>query len=150
MVDNGVLASAAFLVAVLWFDLMFDVQVLRHRSMASVPVDVVASIRAYYRRVLIDSSPMGRMVGVVMLVFTATLIAQTVAGDVARWVSVVSWVGFIGGPGLAAARVVRNARRLALGHDDHATQSTLARRICSDHLVCLVAMTTTVVAQILA
>jgi hypothetical protein len=150
MVDRAVLASATFLVAVLWFDLMFDVQVLRHRGAAELPLDVVASIRAYYRRVLIDSSPMGRMVGVVMLVFTVTLIAQTFAGDVAPWISLVSWAGFVFGPGLAAARVVRNARRLALDTDDLTTQSALARRICSDHLICLATMSATVAAQLAA
>ncbi len=150
MVESAVLAASAFLVAVLWFDLMFDVQVLRHRSATELPVEIVDSIRAYYRRVLIDSSPMGRLVGAVMVVFTSALVAQTVSGDVSSWVSIVSWIGFVFGPGLAAARVVRNARRLALGVEDHATNSRLARRICADHLVCLVAMTATVTAQFFA
>ncbi len=150
MVDRAVLASAAFLIAVLWFDLMFDVQVLRHRGAAALPIEVLESIRAYYRRVLVDASPMGRLVGVVMLVFVATLVAQTINSDVDTWVSIVSWIGFLFGPGLAAARVLHNARRLALGVGDHATGSQLARRICADHLVCLAAMSATVAAQLLA
>ncbi len=148
MVDRAVLASAAFLVAVLWFDLMFDVQVLGHRRAPVLPSEVLASLRAYYRRVLIDSSPMGRGVGVVMVVFVTTLVAQTIAHDVALWVSIVSWIGFGFGPGLAAVRVVRSARRLALGTDDPAGQSALARRICTDHLMCLTAMGATVAAQL--
>src|SRR6185437_10944927 len=46
-----VTAPAGFLLAVLWFDLMFDVQVLRHRGRESLPEEVLASIGGYYRRV---------------------------------------------------------------------------------------------------
>ena len=44
-------ACGGFLLAVLWFDLMFDVQVLRHGSAAVLPEPVLASIAGYYRRV---------------------------------------------------------------------------------------------------
>ena len=48
-----VTAGAGFLLAVLWFDLMFDVQT--RRSAANVlPTEVLASISAYYRRVTTD------------------------------------------------------------------------------------------------
>ena len=43
-------ACGGFLLAVLWMDLMFDVQVLRHRG-ETLPEAVVDSIGAYYRRV---------------------------------------------------------------------------------------------------
>ena len=53
-----VIACGGFLLAVLWMDLMFDVQVLRHRgSTAPLPEDVLASIAAYYRRVTTDAEP---------------------------------------------------------------------------------------------
>ena len=57
-------AGAGFLLAVLWFDLMFDVQV-RHD-----PVDpaAVRSIAGYYRRVTTDARPMNRLVALAMLV----------------------------------------------------------------------------------
>ena len=45
-----VTAGAGFLLAVLWFDLMFDVQVIGHRG-AVLPEAVLASIAAYYARV---------------------------------------------------------------------------------------------------
>ena len=49
-----VAAGAAFLLAVLWFDLMFDVQVRSHPS-NPLPANVLASISAYYRRVTTDA-----------------------------------------------------------------------------------------------
>ena len=69
--DQYVIAGAGFLLAVLWFDLMFDVQVARHRH-GEAPEEVLASIAGYYRRVTTTSRPMGRLVGLVML---ATLTA---------------------------------------------------------------------------
>jgi hypothetical protein len=52
---NALAASGAgFLLAVLWFDLMFDVQT--RKSAANVlPSDVLASISAYYRRVTTEA-----------------------------------------------------------------------------------------------
>ena len=46
-----VAAGAGFLLAVLWFDLMFDVQTRKHAG-NPLPPDVLASISAYY-----DGSP---------------------------------------------------------------------------------------------
>ncbi len=47
--------GAGFLTAVLWFDLMFDVQTRQHRGDV-LPGDVLASIGAYYRRVTTDAN----------------------------------------------------------------------------------------------
>src|SRR5260370_41725318 len=60
-----VAAGAAFLLAVLWFDLMFDVQT-RKRIENPLPPEVLASISAYYRRVTTDAYPMNRLVALVM------------------------------------------------------------------------------------
>ena len=52
-----------FLLSVLWFDLMFDVQVVGHHD-TELPTDVRDSIAAYYRRVTTtgatDEPPRGR------------------------------------------------------------------------------------------
>ena len=68
-----VAAGASFLLAVLWFDLMFDVQVLGH-SERELPEPVLASIAGYYGRVTTAARPMNRLVASVML---ATLAAAT-------------------------------------------------------------------------
>jgi hypothetical protein len=143
-----VVAGAGFLLAVLWIDLIFDVQVLRHRGRGDLPEPVLASIAGYYRRATTDSQPMGRLVAAVMLATLAALVLQAVAGDVAGWVTVVSLAAALTGVGLAGARVVRRAVRLGGRGDPPADQSRLARSILQDHLVCLAAMATLLVVQL--
>src|SRR5215471_4283717 len=68
-------ACGGFLLAVLWFDLMFDVQVLRHPE-GPLPPLVLVSIASYYRRVTTDAVPMTHLVAVVMLVAVAGSLAE--------------------------------------------------------------------------
>jgi len=60
-------AGAGFLLAVLWFDLMFDVQALGRRD-GELPESVVASTAAYYRSILRDHLLCIAAVAVVLLV----------------------------------------------------------------------------------
>src|SRR5215510_12046448 len=126
-------AGAAFLLAVLWFDLMFDVQCRKHAG-NPLPADVLASISAYYRRVTTDAYPMNRLVALVMLLTIAAIVAEIVQG-VHPW-----WIGWVSlalvGTGVASTlrRTVPNARRLGDAQDTADTQSALARAICHDHL----------------
>jgi hypothetical protein len=143
-------SAAGFLLAVLWFDLMFDVQVLRHRGADVLPRDVLASIAAYYGRVTTTASPMGRLVGVVMAVLIVTLVAQAALGDVPVWVSAVSLPAALAAIGLAIGRVFGRARRLGTREDSIEVQSALARGICRDHLICLVLIATVIGVQISA
>jgi hypothetical protein len=127
-----------FLLAVLWMDLMFDVQVLRHRGKPDLPEPVLASIADYYRRVTTTARPMGHLVGTVMAVLLLALAVELAIGGRPRAVSLAS-LALAGGPILLAAlRVVPNAVRLATRYDSLERQSELARGICRDHLVCLV------------
>jgi hypothetical protein len=141
-------AAAAFLTAVLWFDLMFDVQVLRHRGAPQVPEEVLDSISAYYRRVTTTASPMGRLVGLVMVVLLVSLVIQAAIGDAPVWVSAVSLPAAVLAIGLALLRVFGRARRLGTRIDPLAIRSELARSICRDHLICLAAMATLLAVQI--
>lgn len=131
-------ACGGFLLAVLWMDLMFDVQVLRHRqSGAELPESVLGSIAAYYRRVTTDAWPMGRLIGAVMVIGVVTLVVQIAFGHEPRWLAPASLL-LCGGPILlAAVRVYPNAVRLAARSDAVPQQSALARSICRDHLACL-------------
>jgi hypothetical protein len=136
-----VTAGAGFLLAVLWFDLMFDVQVLGHRGRGrDLPEEVLASISAYYRRVTSGARPMSWLVAGVML---ATLIAiglQIAEGDAAPWVGWTSLVLAGSAVLLAAGHTFRSATRLGARTDAVEVQSRLARSICRDHLVCLAAI----------
>ena len=141
-------AATGFLIAVLWFDLMFDIQVWRHRRSPQVPDSVLESIAAYYRRVTTTASPMGRLVGLIMLVLLGELVVQAISGDEALWVSVVSIPAALIGIGLAAARIFGWARRLGSRKDPPAVQSELARGIFRAHIVCLAAMVTLLAVQL--
>jgi len=141
-------AATGFLIAVLWFDLMFDAQVWRHRRSPEVPETVLESIAAYYRRVTTTASPMGRLVGLSMVVLLGALAVQALWGDESLWVSAGSIPAALVGIGLAAGRIFRQARRLGARTDPPAVQSELARDIFRAHLICLAAMVTVLVVQV--
>jgi hypothetical protein len=130
-----VCAGAGFLLAVLWFDLMFDVQVLR-RPAGELPEQVLASIAAYYRRVTTTAAPMNRLVAAVMLVTLAAIIAQIATGQGPLWVGWASLVLAAAPIGVAGARTVPSAVRLGTRADPPARQSDLARAVCHQHLFC--------------
>jgi hypothetical protein len=136
-VETALAAGAGFLLAVLWMDLMFDVQVLRFRGgTRELPEEVLASIAAYYRRVTTDARPLGHLVGTVMALVLAGVGIQ-IAGAGSRGVGLGS-LALCGPPiALAFARVLPNAVRLGARGDPPARQSQLARAICRDHLLCL-------------
>jgi len=126
-------AGAGFLLAVLWFDLMFDVQTRKHAG-DPLPPDVLASISAYYRRVTTDAYPMNRLVALVMLLTLAAICAEIVQGDNAWWIG---WGSLLlAGSGFVPTmtRTVPNARRLGSGNDTAEEQSRLARAVCRDHM----------------
>jgi hypothetical protein len=126
-------AGAGFLLAVLWFDLMFDVQTREHKS-DLLPPDVLASISAYYRRVTTEAYPMNRLVALVMVLTLAAIAAEIWQGENPWWIS---WVSIaLAGSGFVPTmiRTVPNARRLGSGKGSIEEQSTLARAVYRDHL----------------
>ncbi|BBX02479.1 hypothetical protein BST36_10220 [Mycolicibacterium moriokaense] len=133
-------ACAGFLVAVLWMDLIFDSQVLRHRGVEELPESVLASIAGYYRRATTTSRPMSYLIAFVMAILLGTLGFAWVDGPIAVWPLAVT-SGLAGGPILLAVlHTVPNAVRLGARTGDLAKQSRLARSICRDHVICLACM----------
>jgi hypothetical protein len=131
-------AGAAFLIAVLWFDLMFDVQTRKHAG-ATLPSEVLASISAYYRRVTIEAWPMNRLIAIVM-VLTLLAIVIEIVQQPGRWTGWISLACATSAIGLARVRTVPNAMRLGRATDPSETQTNLARAIYRDHLYCVTAM----------
>jgi hypothetical protein len=132
-----VTAGAGFLLAVLWFDLMFDVQVLR-RPAHPVPEDGLESISAYYGRVTTAARPMNMLIGTVMAGMLAAIVAQIATDDVAAWAG---WASLaLGGSAiaLAATHTYPAAVRLGQRAGPVEAQLRLARSIGRDHLLCLV------------
>jgi hypothetical protein len=112
--------------------------VLRHPARAgALPDDVIASIAGYYRRVTTDASPMGRLVGVVMILLLGAIAIDVARGDLAALASAPLCAGPIL---LAMLRVFPNAVRLGARAGSSQEQSALARAICRDHMLCFAGM----------
>lgn len=134
-------ACGGFLLAVLWMDLMFDVQVLRHgRGPAALPEPVLGSIAAYYRRVTTEAHPMGRLVGVAMVAAAIGSLAQLFRGGGSFGLRLAALLLVAAPAGLAARRILPAAVRLGARGDPPEAQSALARAICREHLACLAAI----------
>ena len=140
-------AGAGFLLAVLWFDLMHDVQVRGHHD-AELPEPVLASIASYYARVTTGARPMNRLVAAAMLATLAALVVEVVAGDVSAWVAWASLALTSSAVLVAGARTVPAAVRLGTRIDPAGVQSRLARSILRDHLFCLAAIAAVLALQL--
>ncbi|SRR6266849_598274 len=119
-------AGAGFLLAVLWFDLMFDVQTRRYTG--DLPPEVLASISAYYRRVTTEAYPMNRLVALVMVLTLAAICVEIVQGENPWWIG---WGSIaLAGSGFVPTmiRTVPDARRLGSGTDSPAEQSRAGAR----------------------
>jgi hypothetical protein len=142
-----VTVGGGFLLAVLWFDLMFDVQVLGHRE-RDLPEDVLASICGYYKRVTTAARPMNRLVATAMLATIVAVGVQIARADAPGWVGWTSLVLVLSAVLLAAGHTVPSAVRLGARTDAVDVQSQLARSIFRDHLFCLAAIASLVAVQL--
>jgi hypothetical protein len=140
-------AGAGFLLCVLWFDLMFDVQA-RHHPDEDVPADVRSPIAAYYARVTTAARPMNLLVAGVMVVTIGATVGELIQGEVPAWRAGPALLLTLAAVGLAAGRTVANARRLGGQSDDAAQQSRLARMILRDHVACAGAIAAVLLLQL--
>jgi hypothetical protein len=140
-------AGAGFLLAVLWFDLMFDVQVAGSRD-RNPPEETLASIAAYYRRVTTQARPMSRLVALAMLVTLAALVVEVVRGEPRPWVAWASLALAAPPITLAAVRIFPRAVRLGSRLDPPERQSELAREIFRGHVACVISIAALLVLQL--
>ncbi|MBV8929223.1 MAG: hypothetical protein JO152_08880 [Mycobacteriaceae bacterium] len=134
-------ACGGFLLAVLWMDLIFDVQVLAHRKAGNeLPEAVLASIANYYHRATTTSRPMSWLIAGVMVILLSTLALHGVRGTGPSWVDITTAALAAGPILLALAHTVPRAVRLGNRAGDVAEQTRLARVICREHLVCTALM----------
>ncbi len=130
-------ACGGFLLAVLWFDLMFDVQAMPYLG-TGLPVseEVLASIAFYYARVTTNASPMSNLIGLVMLITLAGCVHQVFRGE-GRLSARVAALCFAAAPiSLAMASIFPDAVRLGGRLDPPALQGALALSILLAHLFC--------------
>jgi hypothetical protein len=146
-VSAFVTAGAGFLLAVLWFDLMFDVQVRGHHEQ-ELPEDLLASIASYYRRVTTAARPMNRLIAAVMIATLAAIAVEIGSSEEKLWVGLVS-LGLAAPPILLASlRIVPRAVRLGARLDPPRRQSALAISIFREHLLCAAAMAALLAVQL--
>jgi hypothetical protein len=143
-VNAFVAAGAGFLLAVLWFDLMFDVQV---RGAVPAP-GAVDSIGAYYARVTTAARPMNRLVATAMVATLAAIVVQLAQGDAPAWVGWTSLALTLAAVGLAGAQTVPTAVRLGTGAGTPAERLGMARAVLRQHVACLGAIGALLVLQL--
>lgn len=133
-------ASGAFLLAVIWMDLMFDVQALRSSPGTALPDAAIASITAYYRRVTTDARPMNQLVAIVMAITVLGAVEQLVRGSGALTWRIVALLLCAVPIVLALRRVFPNAARLGTRAEPRTVEDRLAREIAWAHVACFAAM----------
>jgi hypothetical protein len=132
-------AGAGFLLAVLWFDLMFDVQALG-REGAQLGEQQLASIAAYYARVTTAARPMNRLIAAVMLATLTAIVVELSDGgvpDAVAWASLLLAAMPIV---LVGVRTVPAAVRFGARVDPIERQRALARSILREHVFCFVSI----------
>lgn len=127
-------AGAGFLLAVLWFDLMFDVQLLAAGT--EVPERVLASIASYYARVTSAARPMNRLVALAMAGTLAAVALEIANADYEPWLRWVSLALVLAPVLIAGTRTVPSAVRLGTRRDAASAQSRIARAILREHMFC--------------
>jgi hypothetical protein len=142
--------GGGFLLAVLWFDLMFDVQVWPYWGQETLPEDVLASIAGYYARVTTDAAPMNLLVGGVMFLTIGAVIWNLMRGPQQLWVRVGTLI-LLSVPVAAAQMVIfPAAQQLAIRADGLTVQTELANAIFTAHVACFVAIALMLVLQFLS
>lgn len=140
-----VAAGAGFLLAVLWFDLMFDVQARDD----PVPADAVRSISTYYRRVTTEAAPRNLLVAAAMAWTVGALVVEIVVGP--RLAGIVALPPALVAVVLAMAHTVPTAVRIGAADDpaDPAV-ATATRAVLRDHRVCFVLIGAVIAVQLVA
>ncbi len=144
-----VTAGGGFLLSVLWFDLMFDVQVIGHGE-RELPEAVLASVAGYYRRVTTAARPMNRLIAAVMVATLAAIVVEIANADTPHGIGWASLALAAAAILLAGARTVPSAVRLGGRNDALDRQSALARSIFREHLFCISAIAAMLVLQLSA
>ena len=148
-----VTAGAGFLLAVLWFDLMFDVQAAGHRGGTAggeLPEEVLSSIAAYYARVTTAARPMNRLIATTMLATLAAIVVEIAKGTGEAWLPWVSLALALAPILLAGLRTVPSAVQLGTRRDPATLQSELARAVLAQHVFCFVSIACLIAVQLIA
>jgi hypothetical protein len=142
-VQAFVTAGGGFLLAVLWFDLMFDVQVR-----GGATDEAVESIATYYARVTRAARPMNRLVALAMLATIVAVVAELIGDSVPRWAGWASLALILLPVGVAGGRTVPAAVRLGQRTDPPEARRVAAEAILRQHLFCLASIAALLAVQL--
>lgn len=137
-------APAGFLLAVLWFDLMFDMQARG----ATVDPAAVQSISAYYRRVTTDARPMNYLVSTAMVATLAAISVEIATGDHAAWIGGASLALALVPMVIAGTRTVPRAVRLGAATDSTDDRTIMARTTLREHVFCFISIAALIAVQL--
>jgi len=146
-VNAFVAAGAGFLLAVLWFDLMCDVQAA---GQTEVPEPALASIAAYYARVTTAARPMNRLIAAVMAATLAAIVVELAGSGEPGWLGWLSLGLALAAIALAAVRTVPAAVRLGTRRDPPQVQARVARAILAQHVFEFAAIASVIALQLVA
>jgi hypothetical protein len=139
--------GAAFLFAVLWFDLMFDMQTSRTPS-GPLPPDVLNAISTYYRRVTVEGAPMMYLPVLVMVLVLAVLILELVKDVVTPWVGWLSLALAVYAVASVAFVAVPRAQRIGRAQEPPDVLSALARLVLTLHSLAALCWIVVIVLQL--
>ncbi len=124
--------GAAILLTVVWWDMVFDSQVLRHPT-GTLPSDVLATTSSYYRRCTIEGAPMMYLPLVMMVVVLAAIAWELWKAAVTPWVGWLSLALAVWGVVSVAFMAVPRAQRIGRAQDSPDVLSGLARTVFRLH-----------------
>jgi hypothetical protein len=148
MITHGwVAAGAALLLAVVWWDMIFDSQVLRHPT-GTLPPDVLATTSSYYRRCTVDGGPMMYLPVVVMVLVLIGIVLELVRSTIAPWVGWASLILAAWGVVSVAFIAVPRAQRIGRAQESPDILSGLARIVFKLHAAAAVCWIVVIVLQL--
>jgi hypothetical protein len=143
------LLGGGFLLAVLWFDLKFDLLVYDQLvDRGDVDAEALASIKAYYTRALGTEMAGFPLIMTMMFLSIVATLVQFKDDCLVTWTWIASLLLLVPPILLAFVRVVPNAGRLADSDADHRHQLDLAETILQDHLFCFASISCFLVLQL--
>jgi hypothetical protein len=129
-----VAVGAAILLAVVWWDLVFDSQVQRHPA-GVLPPEVLASLSGYYRRCTVEGAPLMYLPVAVMVLVLAGIATELWKGWGLAWAGWASLAVAAAGVVTVAFLAVPRARRIGRATEGAEALSGLARTVFRLHLL---------------
>lgn len=142
--------TGGFILAVLWFDLKFDLLAYPHMMYGvELAGQDLATIKSYYLQVLSMERAGFPLITIMMLACIIATLFESIRGrHISPWRRIAAPLLVIPPILLAGIRVVPTAGTLAQSTASHADQVTLSVAILQDHLFCFVSISCFLLLQV--